>query len=76
MWRRTALSRPLIGPACYEIIAYVGSNLSPCSLPGGVVVAQGTLDPLTLVRIQAGQPGIKYKKKPKTLRRPEAFHFS
>ena len=25
-------------------------------LPGGVVVAQGTLDPLTLVRIQAGQP--------------------
>ena len=25
-------------------------------MPGGVVVAQGTLDPLTLVRIQAGQP--------------------
>ena len=27
-------------------------------MPGGVVVAQGTLDPLTLVRIQAGQPAI------------------
>ena len=26
------------------------------AMPGGVVVAQGTLDPLTLVRIQAGQP--------------------
>ena len=28
------------------------------AVPGGVVVAQGTLDPLTLVRIQAGQPDI------------------
>ncbi|SVC76185.1 uncharacterized protein METZ01_LOCUS329039, partial [marine metagenome] len=26
------------------------------SMPGGAVVAQGTLNPLTLVRIQAGQP--------------------
>ena len=25
-------------------------------MPGGAVVAQGTLNPLTLVRIQAGQP--------------------
>ena len=25
-------------------------------LPGGAEVAQGTLNPLTLVRIQAGQP--------------------
>ncbi len=25
-------------------------------MPGGAAVAQGTLNPLTLVRIQAGQP--------------------
>ena len=28
------------------------------SMPGGVVVAHGTLDPMTQVRILAGQPGI------------------
>ena len=33
----------------------------PREMPGGVVVAQGTLDPLTQVRILAGQPGITYK---------------
>ncbi len=35
------------------------------SMPGGVVVAQGTLNPLTQVRILAGQPAIRYKMMPK-----------
>ena len=38
------------------------SRFPPDLMPGGVVVAQGTLDPLTQVRILAGQPLIPYPK--------------
>ena len=34
------------------------------TLPGGAEVAQGTLNPLTLVRIQAGQPKLLVIRRP------------